>query len=107
MIAAEKTPRSTTIEICPTPHRAGLDFFGDCTDLDNSGTGPIYATGPAGEGTAVVPVSQNEFKPREVRSFQTDDAMATGMIGVILGIAFSVLLALTIGVTLWTVSVSP
>ena len=33
--------------------------------------------------------------------------MATGMIGVILGIAFSVLLALTIGVTLWTVSVSP
>jgi hypothetical protein len=50
------------------------------------------------------PIPHSDFTAVEVRSFQGDDAMATGMIGAILGIAFSVLLALTIGVTLWTMN---
>jgi len=44
----------------------------------------------------------NNFTEGEVDSLHRDDAMAAGMIAVILGIAFTVLLGLVISVTLWT-----
>lgn len=42
------------------------------------------------------------FTDDEVDSLHQDDAMAAGMIAVILGIAFTVLLGLVISVTVWT-----
>lgn len=44
----------------------------------------------------------DQFTDNEVDSLHRDDAMAAGMIAVILGIAFSVLLVLVIGATVWT-----
>lgn len=65
-------------------------------------------------GRRLAPVSRDEpvppiaaspvasFTPDEIRSFQNDDAMASSMIGVILGLAFLVLLSLVVGVSVWT-----
>jgi hypothetical protein len=46
------------------------------------------------------------LRTAEVEAFHRDDAMASGMIAVILGCAFLVLLTLTIGVTIWTMTVA-
>ena len=45
-----------------------------------------------------------EFSDEERESFHRDDAMAAGMVSVILTLAFLVLVALAIGVTAWTVA---
>lgn len=50
--------------------------------------------------TTVIPFAG--FTSGESRSFQNDDAMATGMIGIILGLAFAVLFSLVAGVSIWT-----
>lgn len=51
----------------------------------------------------VVPADTTvNFTDDELDSLHRDDAMAAGMIAVILGIAFTVLLSLVIGVTVWT-----
>ena len=42
----------------------------------------------------------------EVQAFRSDDAMAGGMVGVILGIAFTVLLGLVTAVNIWMSSVA-
>jgi len=49
--------------------------------------------------------SPGQFTAAEVRNMQRDDAMAAGMIGVVLGLAFTVLLSLTICVNIWMQSV--
>jgi hypothetical protein len=86
-------------------HQGDVGQSRSSPDFESAAEWTPLDDGPAVERT--VPTGhQNGFGPREVRALQGDDAMATGMIGVILGIAFSVLLALTIGVTLWTISVS-
>jgi len=51
-------------------------------------------------------VSNPGFTDDEIAALHQDDAMASGMIAVILTIAFSVLLALTVGVTIWTMRVA-
>ena len=58
-------------------------------------------TGPS----RILPPLPLNFTPDEIRSFQNDDAMATGMIGVILGLAFVLLLTLAVGVSVWTLMV--
>lgn len=51
----------------------------------------------------VVPAATTDnFTDDEVDSLHRDDAMAAGMIAVILGIAFTVLLCLVTSVTIWT-----
>lgn len=45
------------------------------------------------------------FTPEEIRSFGKDDAMAGGMIGVILGLAFLFLLTAAVAVSIWTLVV--
>lgn len=47
------------------------------------------------------PTPGTEFTEEEINAFHRDDAMTAGMIAVILGIAFSVLLVLVGGVTTW------
>jgi|GEM_PF-3944007 hypothetical protein len=42
------------------------------------------------------------FTDADVRAFQNDDAMTGSMVGVILGIAFTVLLGLVTAVNIWT-----
>lgn len=54
--------------------------------------------------TAPSPVAS--FTSDEIHSFQSDDAMAAGMIGVILGLAFLFLLTLVVGVSIWTLVVT-
>lgn len=44
------------------------------------------------------------FTEEDQEAFQRDDAMAGGMISVILSIAFCVLMSLVIGVTYWTMT---
>lgn len=44
------------------------------------------------------------FTEEDQAAFQRDDAMAGGMISVILSIAFCVLMSLVIGVTYWTLT---
>ncbi len=51
--------------------------------------------------------STGPFTAAEVRNMQRDDAMAAGMITVILSLAFVVLLSLTICVNIWMLRVSP
>ena len=46
------------------------------------------------------------FTEDDVNSFGRDDAMTAGMIAVILGIAFTVLLGLVISVNVWTAMVA-
>ena len=46
------------------------------------------------------------FSTDEMHSLQRDDAMASVAIAIILGCAFLVLLGLTIGVSLWTMTVT-
>ena len=46
------------------------------------------------------------FTTAEVQSFRHDDAMAGGVIAVVLGLAFVVLLTLAIGVSVWTLNVA-
>jgi hypothetical protein len=57
---------------------------------------------------AATPVTANSaavgFTTAEMESFQNNDAMAGGMIAVILGLAFSVLLGLVITVSVWTIT---
>jgi hypothetical protein len=52
------------------------------------------------------PDAGDNFTEAEVDSLHRDDAMAAGMIAVILGIAFLVLLGLVISVTVWTLMVA-
>ena len=54
--------------------------------------------------TAASPIAS--FTSNEIRSFQNDDAMAAGMIGVILGLAFLCLLTLVVGASIWTLMVT-
>lgn len=44
---------------------------------------------------------RREFESRDIRAFRSDDAMAGGMVGIILSAAFLVLLGLTTGVNIW------
>ncbi len=46
------------------------------------------------------------FTEVEIRKLHNDDAMAAGMIAMILSLAFLVLLSLTIGVNIWMQSIS-
>lgn len=46
------------------------------------------------------------FTADEVRSLHNDDAMAAGMISIILGLAFLFLLTLVAGVSIWTLMVA-
>ena len=42
-----------------------------------------------------------DFKSTDIRGFHSDDAMAGGMVGIILSAAFLVLLGLTTAVNVW------
>lgn len=53
------------------------------------------------QAVAPQPTPGAEFTEEEINAFHRDDAMTAGMIAVILGIAFSVLLFLVVGVTTW------
>ncbi len=55
-----------------------------------------------GPDSVVPAASTDNFTDDEVDSLHRDDAMAAGMIAVILGIAFTVLLGLVTSVTIWT-----
>jgi hypothetical protein len=69
--------------------------------------GGTLASVASDESESVTPGSPvRRFTEGEAHSFQNDDAMAAGMIGAILGLAFLVLLALTVGVTVWTLNVA-
>lgn len=48
------------------------------------------------------PISAHEhFSEDEIEALHRDDAMTAGMITIILGLAFTVLLGLVIGVNIW------
>jgi hypothetical protein len=55
-------------------------------------------------GSAAANSAAVGFTTAEMASFQNNDAMAGGMIAVILGLAFSVLLGLVITVSVWTIT---
>jgi hypothetical protein len=67
-----------------------------------------HAVPEAGGLSGVVPRSNAvvRFTAEEIDSFHRDDAMTMGMIAVILGLAFTVLLGLVIGVNVWTAMVA-
>lgn len=55
-----------------------------------------------------VPPAQGpvDFTTADLRSFRSNDAMAAGMMAVVLGIAFLVLLSLAVGVSVWTMGMT-
>jgi hypothetical protein len=74
-------------------------------EIPNSKWQPDVVT--LAESQAAMPdVPIANFTAAEMNSFQNDDAMAAGVIAVVLGLAFVVLLTLTIGVSVWTVTVA-
>jgi hypothetical protein len=66
-----------------------------------------YPLGDSPEQYSTGQLSTGHFTEAEVRNMQRDDAMAGGMIAVILTLAFVVLLSLTICVNIWMLRVSP
>lgn len=68
---------------------------------------PVVEEQPVIELPASAPMAPNTraaygFTEQELAAMSRDDAMASGMISVILGIAFSVLVCLAVGVGIWT-----
>ncbi len=50
--------------------------------------------------------SVGPFTEAEIRAMQNDDAMAAGVIGTILSLAFVTLLSLTVAVNIWMQSIA-
>ena len=72
-----------------------------------TGTNPVPAcVDQVAESIPHMPTN-GSFAEDEISSMHNDDVMAAGMIGVILCLAFTVLLTLLISVNIWMLSVSP
>lgn len=75
-------------------------------ELARFATSPIAATAstPLVEPKPLPEAEPELFTEEEAAAFRGDDAMAGGMISVILSIAFCVLMSLVAGVTYWTMT---
>jgi hypothetical protein len=73
-------------------------------DMDPVTDGPRATAARAQSGQFAAAELLGEFTEADIRNLQNDDAMAAGMIGVILSLAFVVLLSITIGVNIWMLS---
>jgi hypothetical protein len=91
-ILSARRARRTTVDPRPEPDAV-------------AGRPPPTAAG-AEPGSIQTVDSLSPFTEAKIRKLQNDDAMAAGMIAVILSLAFVVLLSLTIGVNIWMQSVS-
>lgn len=61
----------------------------------------VSTVGPNRSASKHAGADRHEFESTDIRAFRSDDAMAGGMVGIILSAAFLVLLGLTTGVNLW------
>ena len=67
-------------------------------------TVPVEATVAPPDRTGQVVPTPSPFAEDDEAAFRSDDAMAGGMISIILSLAFCVLVVLVVGVSYWTVA---
>lgn len=75
---------------------------------DHSFLSPVHVEADIAPPDRAAPavLTPGPFAEDDEAAFRSDDAMAGGMISVILAIAFCVLVALVAGVSYWTVAVT-
>jgi hypothetical protein len=95
----------TTTPVSTLPARSRhLAATSLCGDMDRVADCPPAKTAQAQPRQVDALNSLGQFTEADIRKLQDDDAMAAGMIGVILSLAFMVLLSITIGVNIWMLS---
>ena len=97
---------TTTHTLTPPARPGRLAATSLCEDMDRVAECSTAKAPQAQPGEVNAVNSLGQFTEADIRKLQHDDAMAAGMIGVILSLAFVVLLSITIGVNIWMLGAS-